>query len=304
MKNSWIFSVILALLFVFTYFYKRPVEPFFPRLSAAGISPSKLERILQKTEGSLEKEPVDLLALVDRGVAHFHMGPEFYDESHDELSQAWRSGAFDKRIFYYLGILYENLSVFEEAEKQYRRFLNHEPKDLEIRLRLARLKFRLGNWQEAIDQYGKLVKENPNDVTSILNFGLAYQFLYKMESSKKGKYRLSEEKIAELLNQTLLNFESASRLNPELPKGISLALAEAYVSSRAWDKAVRAAETEISKYPGQNDKEAYKILAQSYQNLNLSQDLLKTYQKLSSIDPKDRSLPGKIASLKKKLKVP
>jgi len=269
-----IFFAVLAFLFASAYFYTRSSpKNFFPRLSASGISPGKLEKILQQTDESLQKNPADLQALVDRGVVHFHMGPEFYDESHDELSEAWRSGAFDTRIFYYLGILYENLSVFEEAQKQYRRFLNHEPQDLEIRLRLARIEFHMKNWQEAIDQYQKLVLENPKDVTSILNLGLAYQFLYKMESSKKGKDRAGNDKIGKLLNQAILNLESARNLNPELPKGISLALAEVYVSSGIWDKAALAAEFEISKYPGESDKIVYNILAQAYKKLNRKEDL-------------------------------
>lgn len=283
-KRRTLFAV-LALLSASVYLYTRSREPFFPRLSATGISPRKLENILKRTDDALEKNPADISALVDRGVAHFHMGPEYYDESHDELSEAWRNGAFDERIFYYLGILYENLSVFEEAEKQYRRFLNHEPEDHEIRLRLARLEFRLGNWEEAIEQYQKLARENPKDVTSVINLGLAYQSRYKTESAKKGKDRKSNGEIGELLNQAVSNLESARALSPELSKGIYLALADAYASSGAWDKAVLAAEAEISKYPGETDKDAYGILAQAYKKLNRKEDLQR------------------ILDLKKKLKI-
>ncbi|OGR87403.1 MAG: hypothetical protein A3A86_00225 [Elusimicrobia bacterium RIFCSPLOWO2_01_FULL_60_11] len=272
-RNRLTFFAVLSLLGASAYLYTRSRGPFFPRMGAADIPPRKLENIIKRTDAALEKNPSDLAALVDRGVAHFHMGPEFYDESHDELSEAWRNGAFDKRVFYYLGVLYENLSIFEEADKQYRRFLNHEPEDREIRMRLARLEFRLGNWEEAIEQYHKLVQKDPKDVTSLINLGLAYQSRYKTESSKKGKDRKSDDELKGLLYQAVANLEGAAALNPELSKGIYLALADAYASSGAWDKAAPAAETELSKHPAENEKEVYSLLAQAYKKLNRKEDL-------------------------------
>ena len=302
MKRLFLFAV-LALILTSAYFYFHSEDPFFPRLGSPPVSTAKLEKILEESALVLEKNPKNLSALVDQGVANFLMGPEHYAESLNALTEAWRGGAFDERIFYYLGILYENLSIFDEAEKQYLRFLNHEPEDREVRLRLARLSFRMGKWRESITQYQKLIDKNPMDVTSLVNLGLACQLRHKTESSEKGKRRKSDAEIANLLDRGIQNLESAAALDPNLPKGIYLALSQMYASKGLWDKALAAAQTELAKYPGEKDKECYAILAQAHEKLDQKENLLETYQKWGKIDPKNSSLPHKIRRLKKQLKI-
>ena len=271
-------------------------------MSGPEIPRSKLERIVEKSLKSIENNPSDLTARVDMGVAHFHMGPEFYDEALNELSDAWAGGAFDERIFYYLGVLYENITVNEEAEKQYRRFLNHHPDDREILLRLARLLFRQGHWEQAVEQYSKLAEKTPKDSTSLVNLGLAYQARHKTESALKGKDRMTDAEISGFLNQGIARLEQAKTLSPDLSRGIHLALAEMYAASEEWEKSLQAAGNELLKYPGAADTAALALQAQALQKLNRNEELLNTYEKWAAADPKNRSLPGKISALKRKLK--
>ncbi len=230
------------------------------------------------------------------------MGPDHYADSLNALTEAWREGTFDKRIFYYLGVLYENLSVFDEAEKQYTRFLNHEPDDREILLRLARLDFRMGKWEESIQQYQKLLDKNPKDVTSLVNLGLAYQLRYKAEAALSGKNKKSDADLKKILELGVHNLEAAKTFDPNLSKGIYLALAQMYSAQGLTDQSIESAKMELTKYPGDN-KDAYQVLTSGYEKLNNKQGLLETLEAWARSDPKNPNLPRRINALKKQLKI-
>lgn len=300
MKRFFLLSLFVVALFLALTFFRKS-EPFFPRLGSPQLPSQDLERLLEKSDSILQKNPNDLSALVDKGVVYYAMGPDHYSESLNTLNAAWRQGAFDKREFYYLGLLYENLSLFDEAEKQYERYLKHESNDREIKLRLARLLFRMGKWQECINQYEGLVQENPNDVTSLINLGLAYQKKFEAESEVKGKNKLSTAQIQEFPAQGAAYLEKAAAIDPNLAKGIYLALAKMLAAQGRWDQAAVSAQAELDKYSLEGGKAPLEILAQCYEKLNEKPKLMETYQKLLELDPKNSHLKRKINALKKSL---
>ncbi len=252
---------------------------------------------------ALAKNPKDLTALVNRGVVFFEMGQDHYSDALNALTQARRDGAIDRRVFYYLGVLYEDLSVFDEAEKQYARFLNNEPGDREIRLRLARLLFRMGKWDSAIEHYHMLLEQNPKDVTTLVNLGLAHQLRYKAEAAVSGKNKMSPSDLNGLLEQGIKHLEAARVLDPNLSKGVFLALAQMYAAQNKWEESASAAKSELEKYPGENVKDSYQSLSAAYEKLKQNENLLHALEAWAAADPKNSTLPRKIKSLKKLLKI-
>lgn len=310
-RNFLLSFFFISLLLIFTQ-NSRDGKLFFPRVEGTSIAQGALQELLKKSQERIAKNPDDLKALVDSGVAYFFMGPEHYADSLNAFNSAWRSGAFDKRIFYYSGILYENLSLFTESQKQYERFLRHEPKDREIQLRLARLLFRMGQWDDSIRTYQRFIKENEKDVASLINLGLAFQKKYELkqqkkalpQTSSKGKKKslADQSKPADHweLHQAIFYLEQAAKLQPALPKGIYLSLAVLYFEKGDWQSTGSACESELKASP--NEKETLFLLSSAYEQMRQLDKSLEICAKLLESDPQNKSLKRKIKSLKSKLK--
>jgi tetratricopeptide (TPR) repeat protein len=222
---------------------------------------------------------------------------------------AWRAGAFDKRIFYYSGVLYENLSLFEESRRQYERFLKHEPADREIQMRLARLLFRMGKWKDSIGYYRKFVEKNPKDLTSLINLGLAHQRQHETDSGEKSRKTSPKEKkdgpspgggdLSDL-KQAISFLERAAELEPNLPPGIHLTLAKLRYEEGSWERSASSCLSELKTSP--DDRETLKLLSLSYEKMNDEKKLLETYLKLQDLDPQSGALRQKVKALRSKLK--
>ncbi len=297
-------SIVVALaLGLIVFFAQRLLNnQFFPRLNEPPPSESKLRSLLKNKEEDLSKNPNDLESLVDRGVVYYWMGPDHYADALNSLNAARKGGAFDERIFYYSGVLYENISLFEEAQRQYERFLNHEPDDHEIRLRLARLLFRMDKWDESISRYLSMIEENGKDLTSIVNCGLAYQKKAELIQSKKAKLAPEEaSEVGKLEDQAVIYLERARSLSAELPEGVMFTLSKLYYRKKDWQKATQTAETEVQR--DSNAPALLEILAVGYENLNQNEKALDFYVKLSAAAPKNSTAKNKIKNLKKLLKI-
>ncbi len=82
-----------------------------------------------------------------------------------------------------LGDLYADLGAYEQAEIQYRNAAELRPDFLDIRTKLARSLMEGAKLQEAIDELGDVVAENPDYVEARVSLGLAYY--------RAGKYDLA-----------------------------------------------------------------------------------------------------------------
>ncbi|MBI3012572.1 MAG: tetratricopeptide repeat protein [Elusimicrobia bacterium] len=298
----FVFLLILSILVLFASFatHEDPTG-FFPRLAEPSPNPGKLQDILKKSETKLSKDPNHLESLVNSGVAHFYLGTDHVALSLNALNRAWQAGALDKRIFYYSGILYENLSLFDESKKQYERFLRHEPRDREIRLRLSRLLYRMEKWDECVASYRAFLQDNQNDLTSLVNAGLALRKKSEILAGKKNRTSEEQSLILSDRNQSLSYLERALQLDGDLPEEVPISLAQIYMDLGQWQKAADLAKKSLEKSP-KNRKEFLSLSALSWENLENWPEAIQSYTQLSEIVPQQFSYKRKIAQLKKRIK--
>ena len=121
----------------------------------------------------LKGNPQDISALVKLGTLHFELGKAYYPQAINSLEDARELGALDPRIFYCLGLMYQESGLFEFALTEYRRFLRHYPEDKEIRLLAAKLFYKGGRFKEAVSEYERLKFHHPQDALIKENLGLS-----------------------------------------------------------------------------------------------------------------------------------
>lgn len=145
-------------------FSRRKIEfPARPQLDAA----------ISSAKDRLQVNPQDISTLVELGTLHFEKGKDFYADAINELEEARDLGALDPRIFYCLGVMYQEVGLYSYALDEYRRFLRHYPDDKEIRMLAAKLLYRQGDYQEAVSEYERLKFHFPNDSLIEENLGLS-----------------------------------------------------------------------------------------------------------------------------------
>jgi tetratricopeptide (TPR) repeat protein len=145
-------------------FARRKIEfPPLPQLNAS----------IAAAQERLKGNPHDIATLVELGTLHFEKGKEFYPDAINELEDARELGALDPRIFYCLGIMYQEVGLYPYALDEYRRFLRHYPDDKEIRMLAAKLLYKQGEYTEAVSEYERLKFNFPNDGLIEENLGLS-----------------------------------------------------------------------------------------------------------------------------------
>lgn len=133
----------------------------------------QLDAAIAEAQERLKADPQDISALVELGSLHFEKGKEHYADGINELEEARDLGALDARIFYCLGIMYQEVGLYSFALEEYRRFLRHHPDDKEIRMLEAKLLYKQGNFSEAVGDYERLKYHHPQDALIEENLGLS-----------------------------------------------------------------------------------------------------------------------------------
>lgn len=145
-------------------FSRQRIEfPPIPQLNAA----------ITAAQERLKVNPQDISTLVELGTLHFEKGKEFYPDAINELEEARDLGALDPRIFYCLGIMYQDVGLYSFALEEYKRFLRHYPDDKEIRLLEAKLLYKQKNYPEAVGEFERLKFHYPGDSLIEENLGLS-----------------------------------------------------------------------------------------------------------------------------------
>ena len=133
----------------------------------------QLDAAIASAQERLKVNPQDIGALVELGTLHFEKGKDFYPDGINELEDARDLGALDPRIFYCLGIMYQEVGLYPFALEEYKRFLRHYPDDKEIRMLEAKLLYKQGSFTEAVSEYERLRFHYPNDALVEENLGLS-----------------------------------------------------------------------------------------------------------------------------------
>ena len=132
-----------------------------PRRHAEFPSPPQVASQIAAAQERLKANPQDIAALVELGTLKFEKGRDSYVEAIGDLEEARDLGALDARIFYCLGIMYQEEGLFPFALTEYKRFLRHYPEDKEVRMLTAKLYYKMGLFSEAVNEYDRLKFQDP-----------------------------------------------------------------------------------------------------------------------------------------------
>lgn len=145
-----------------------------PRRAAVGSVPAKrVESRITSAQDKLKADPQNIGALVELGVALFERGGEHYVDALAALEEARQLGSLDPRIFYCLGVMYQEEGLFPFALEEYKKHLRHFPEDKEVRLLAGKLYYKLGLFNEAVQEFERLKFTDPDDPMIEENLGLA-----------------------------------------------------------------------------------------------------------------------------------
>ena len=144
-----------------------------PRRHADFPAPPQVASQITAAQERLKANPQDISALVELGTLKFEKGRDSYVEAIGDLEEARDLGALDPRIFYCLGIMYQEEGLYPFALTEYKRFLRHYPEDKEVRMLTAKLYYRMGLFNEAVGEYERLKFQDPADPLIEENLGLS-----------------------------------------------------------------------------------------------------------------------------------
>lgn len=144
-----------------------------PRHNAEFPPPPQVATKIQAAQERLKANPQDIAALVELGTLKFEKGKDSYVEAIGDLEEARELGALDPRIFYCLGIMYQEEGLLPFALTEYKRFLRHYPEDKEVRMLTAKLFYRMGLFRDAVEEYERLKFQDPSDPLIEENLGLS-----------------------------------------------------------------------------------------------------------------------------------
>jgi predicted Zn-dependent protease len=164
--------ILLAALYFFTGRGKGPL-PEFPRDRGDFMQAARAERRLAELAKPLAENPGDMRALDEAGRLKFQLGAPRYVEAIADLERARTLGLADPRSFYYLGVMYQAVGLYDFAGQEYRRFLNNFPDDSEVRMLLAKLYYTAGDYPAAVREYEALQRDGAGDAVLLENLVLA-----------------------------------------------------------------------------------------------------------------------------------
>jgi tetratricopeptide (TPR) repeat protein len=144
-----------------------------PRRHTDFPAPPQVASQISAAQERLKANPQDISALVELGTLKFEKGRDFYVEAIGDLEEARELGALDPRIFYCLGIMYQEEGLYPFALTEYKRFLRHYPEDKEVRMLTAKLYYKMGLFPEAVGEYERLKFQDPNDPLVEENLGMS-----------------------------------------------------------------------------------------------------------------------------------
>jgi tetratricopeptide (TPR) repeat protein len=181
---GWPIFIMIVSVLVVSGVWKIFHRASFPRRESEFLSMDALDRRLERNTERIKANPDDLQAITESGILLFQKGKDFYPDAINNLDEAWEHGAMDSRIFYYMGVMYQEEGLYRDAIKQYMMFLRNHPGDQEVRLLLAKLLYQSGQFEDAAGQYQDLQQRRPRDSVVRENFALSLKALKRYDESK------------------------------------------------------------------------------------------------------------------------
>ncbi len=239
-----------------------------PRRHADFPAPPQVATQIQAAQERLKANPQDISALVELGTLKFEKGKDSYVEAIGDLEEARDLGALDPRIFYCLGIMYQEEGLFPFALTEYKRFLRHYPEDKEVRMLTAKLYYRMGLFNEAIGEYERLKFQDASDPLIEENLGLSLLSAklidravasFAQMKTHGGDYALRAEYYLGLMALDAGKFQEAydhfvavgaQPLAGLEPQRVPTGLAMAAQKLGKWEEARQAWETALKAAPG------------------------------------------------------
>jgi len=164
--------ILLAALYILLARGRGPL-PEFPRDRGDFMQAARAERRLEELAKAVAQNPNDIKALDESGRLKFQLGTTRYVEAIADLERARALGLADPRAFYYLGVMYQAVGLYDFAAQEYRRFLNNFPGDAEVRMLLAKLYYSAGDYPGAVREYEALRRDGADDAVLLENLALA-----------------------------------------------------------------------------------------------------------------------------------
>jgi len=162
----------LAALYIFSA-HGTPSYADFPRSSREFMTAAKAGRRLAELRGLLTADPSNMRLLAESGRLKYQLGPDFYVEAIADLERARALGLAEVSSFYYLGSMYQAVGLYDFAVQEYRKLLNNNPEDSEVRMLLAKLCYVFGDFPGAVREYEALLAKRGSDAVLLENLALA-----------------------------------------------------------------------------------------------------------------------------------
>ena len=168
--------------FSFRLFQPTPLPPF-PRDPGQYLAGPDLDAAEWSARSALQSNPDNIQAMVDLAVVLYQRGPDRYLNTEAVLERPWEMcalqllerarhlGSLDERLFFYLGAMYESKGLPTDAADNFERHLRRHPEDLETRLRLGNLYYRLEELDKSAAAYRRVLEQRPGD--PLVSFNLA-----------------------------------------------------------------------------------------------------------------------------------
>jgi tetratricopeptide (TPR) repeat protein len=177
----------------------------------------------------------------------------------------------DPRIFYCLGIMYQEEGLYPFALTEYQRFLRHYPEDKEIRMLAAKLYYRMGMFPEAVGEYERLKFNNPSDPLVEENFGLS---LWGAKQS----------------DRAIASFTTLKTYGGDFERRAEFYLGQLALEAGKFDEAAdHFGRTAVgtAPLPGIPDERVYTDLGMALQKLSRWDEAKTAWEAVLKADPKD-----------------
>ena len=152
-----------------------------------------METEIENLQSLIQADPSNFQARRELAILLSNNG--FNEEALANLQYLSKYFPEDSDIFYNIGILYEKLKDYEKAKKSYEKALEIDPQD-DYNYNYGEVLVSLELWDEAINAFSAVVKNDTKDGNCYFNLGLCY---------------LNKDEI----NLAIDNFQKATELNPQ-----------------------------------------------------------------------------------------